>query len=396
MSLATRCPVCSTVFRVVQDQLKVSEGWVRCGRCAKVFNAFEGLFDLERELASMKAPVVTPAQRVLEDLAKRARSPKPASDWQPEDVDTSPSFLASASAPLETGAPFRASRPAPLLHTATPFRVGVSTPIAPPSLGAGAAAEAAGAAAAAAQPEGALELRVDPVPIPTGVEASDTGTPDESAETFVQSDGELDSPTAHPSTIDILLDDPEPESEAPSGDVDSTVDSRHLSFVRQADKAARWQRPWVRAGLGVLALGLAVLLAAQVALAQRDLVAAQWPEARPGLLALCAAVNCRIEPLRRIDRLSVDSSGLTRIDDGPVYRLAMVLRNRGDTALLLPSIDLSLTDSAGALVARRVLSAAELGAQRTTIAPGQEQPLQALLLSSERPLTGYTIEIFYP
>jgi len=48
MSLATRCPVCQTVFRVVQDQLKVSEGWVRCGRCAKVFNAFEGLFDLQR------------------------------------------------------------------------------------------------------------------------------------------------------------------------------------------------------------------------------------------------------------------------------------------------------------------------------------------------------------
>ena len=33
MSLATRCTSCGTAFRVVQDQLKVSEGWVRCGRC---------------------------------------------------------------------------------------------------------------------------------------------------------------------------------------------------------------------------------------------------------------------------------------------------------------------------------------------------------------------------
>ncbi|HSC01275.1 MAG TPA: zinc-ribbon domain-containing protein, partial [Burkholderiaceae bacterium] len=56
MSLATRCPVCQTVFRVVQDQLKVSEGWVRCGRCAKVFNAFEGLFDLEREFPALRQP----------------------------------------------------------------------------------------------------------------------------------------------------------------------------------------------------------------------------------------------------------------------------------------------------------------------------------------------------
>ena len=44
MSLVTRCPACGTVFRVVQDQLKVSEGWVRCGRCSEVFNAVDGLF----------------------------------------------------------------------------------------------------------------------------------------------------------------------------------------------------------------------------------------------------------------------------------------------------------------------------------------------------------------
>ena len=47
MSLATRCTACGTVFRVAQDQLKASEGWVRCGRCSEVFNALEGLFDLE-------------------------------------------------------------------------------------------------------------------------------------------------------------------------------------------------------------------------------------------------------------------------------------------------------------------------------------------------------------
>ena len=49
MSLATRCTSCGTAFRVVQDQLKVSEGWVRCGRCDAVFNALEGLFDLGRD-----------------------------------------------------------------------------------------------------------------------------------------------------------------------------------------------------------------------------------------------------------------------------------------------------------------------------------------------------------
>ncbi|HEX7639426.1 MAG TPA: zinc-ribbon domain-containing protein, partial [Burkholderiaceae bacterium] len=49
MSLATRCPACGTIFRVVQDQLKVSEGWVRCGQCHEVFHGIEALFDLDSE-----------------------------------------------------------------------------------------------------------------------------------------------------------------------------------------------------------------------------------------------------------------------------------------------------------------------------------------------------------
>jgi predicted Zn finger-like uncharacterized protein len=39
MSLTTRCPACETTFKIVPDQLKVSSGWVRCGRCAEVFDA---------------------------------------------------------------------------------------------------------------------------------------------------------------------------------------------------------------------------------------------------------------------------------------------------------------------------------------------------------------------
>lgn len=46
-ALATRCPACGTVFRVVPDQLRVSEGWVRCGRCTEVFNAPETLVDMD-------------------------------------------------------------------------------------------------------------------------------------------------------------------------------------------------------------------------------------------------------------------------------------------------------------------------------------------------------------
>ncbi len=43
MSLITRCPACQTSFRVVPDQLRMSEGWARCGQCSEIFDAASNL-----------------------------------------------------------------------------------------------------------------------------------------------------------------------------------------------------------------------------------------------------------------------------------------------------------------------------------------------------------------
>jgi predicted Zn finger-like uncharacterized protein len=45
MSLATRCPVCGTAFRVLRDQLAAHGGKVRCGKCATVFDGIVGLVE---------------------------------------------------------------------------------------------------------------------------------------------------------------------------------------------------------------------------------------------------------------------------------------------------------------------------------------------------------------
>ncbi|HSB24416.1 MAG TPA: DUF3426 domain-containing protein [Burkholderiaceae bacterium] len=436
MSLATRCPVCQTVFRVVQDQLKVSEGWVRCGRCAKVFNAFEGLFDLEREFPALRQP--TPSQRVLEDLATRNRQPKaqwdddlggvargaeppvdraaaatspisadrtpppstaptpPAPDWPTTPgaavTQASPKGAAAASprplhAPAAVSADVRASRSSPVSRPGPLFDVRSSSPAAPSPVTTAPSAPPPTYAGAAA--DGEIAIRDEPAPV-AGTAEADAAISEESFESLFRSDGELAQPDTA-SDLDINLDvGVEPAA------LDDAVDSRLLTFVQQADRAERWRRPGVRAAMAAAALALTALLAVQLLVAQRDAVVAQWPGTRPLVQALCVPLDCRIEPLRRIDSLGVESSGLTRIDEGPVYRLVLVLHNRSDTALLMPAIDLSLTDTGGALVTRRVLSAADLGTPRTTIGAGQELPLQALLMSADRALAGYTIEIFYP
>lgn len=78
MSLATRCPSCGTIFRVVQDQLKVCEGWVRCGRCDEVFSALEGLFDLERDAPPDWSPGENLPASAAEPLIAAAADATPA------------------------------------------------------------------------------------------------------------------------------------------------------------------------------------------------------------------------------------------------------------------------------------------------------------------------------
>jgi hypothetical protein len=134
-----------------------------------------------------------------------------------------------------------------------------------------------------------------------------------------------------------------------------------------------------------------------VALWQRDEIAARWPQSVPALTTVCDALGCAIEPLRRLDGLAVESSGLTQLDSASQYRLQVALRNRDAWPLLTPALDVTLTDSRGEVVARKVLRQGDFGrAVPTTMPAGAELALQAVFDAGERRISGYSIEIFYP
>ena len=59
---------------------------------------------------------------------------------------------------------------------------------------------------------------------------------------------------------------------------------------------------------------LAMLL--QWVLFERDRIAALRPDLRPTLQALCAPLGCRVEPLRLVQALSIDSTTLARRGNG--------------------------------------------------------------------------------
>ena len=82
MALVTRCPKCSTMFRVVPDQLRVSAGWVRCGHCHEVFDAAQHMLPRGSELAALgEAPEVREAPEAPEvpeapDVPKAPEAPQ--------------------------------------------------------------------------------------------------------------------------------------------------------------------------------------------------------------------------------------------------------------------------------------------------------------------------------
>jgi predicted Zn finger-like uncharacterized protein len=307
MSLATRCPACGTTFRVVQDQLKVSEGWVRCGRCEEAFNALEGLFDLERDSGPM--PLADESSTHDESTAPTERMP----------LDELPSH-----------------------------RVDDSTPPVPSDIA----------------PDKVHGLRQVGYSEYLSQEHSQTsGSADESRHEQAHPEGSAAQP----------------------------------EFLRRAQRAAMWRKPGVRILLTAACVVAAAGLALQWAIHQRDLLAAQRPDWAPMLAALCEPVGCKIEPLRDIAAIVVDSSDLEATASASQFRFGAVLRNQSAVTVATPSLDLSLTDDGGKVVLRKTLMPSDFGASvPITLAAGSEVQLRTLLDVATLRVVGYSVLAYYP
>ncbi|MHB1099816.1 MAG: DUF3426 domain-containing protein [Burkholderiales bacterium] len=60
MSMVTRCPHCTTSFRITSPVLKMHHGLVRCGHCSEVFNAFDSLSSIHDAPDEIAEPGVAP------------------------------------------------------------------------------------------------------------------------------------------------------------------------------------------------------------------------------------------------------------------------------------------------------------------------------------------------
>jgi predicted Zn finger-like uncharacterized protein len=110
MSMFTRCPHCDTVFRVTPQQLQVSSGQVRCGRCQEVFDAFSTLTSrlpggrLE-EAAVGAVPPEQPVRRERYEQPVSRDEPLPAGVSAHEPAPPAPVRAAAVAPPAAAGVP---------------------------------------------------------------------------------------------------------------------------------------------------------------------------------------------------------------------------------------------------------------------------------------------------
>lgn len=179
-------------------------------------------------------------------------------------------------------------------------------------------------------------------------------------------------------------------------EISSQEATEDVSFVKAARRRAFWRRPMVRVALSLVGLSLLLLLVAQVAVYERNRLAAMEPRLRPLLHALCQPLECVLAPQRQISDVVIDSSAFNKAR-GDSYVLALTMKSRASIPLEMPAVELTLTDAQDQPVLRRVLMPTELGAPQELAASGEwTASVSVLVTTGGSKVAGYRLLAFYP
>lgn len=364
MSLITQCPACSTMFRVVPDQLRISEGWVRCGQCDEVFDANAHLRSLDPAPHSDAPPssIQAEATYAATTLMPMQAEPEPAYDWGP--------VLAG-----------------PTEASASGLATAEIAPVADDAAGNG--TEQADAYSWRSDP--VLDFR--PSELPTEELAAPTPAEPEAPEQAPDSEQEAaNGNSVFPETVMATLDAGELRASAAPGD------DAAPSFMAQGGKPAHGRSGLGKKSLLAICSLLTLALALQVLLLERDRIAAATPALRPWLVMGCEALGCTIAPLREIESIAIDSSAFTSVRPG-VYLLSVTLKNTAAVELATPALELTLTDTQDHSLMRRVLMPAELGGNKPLAGAAEwstSLPIGVQANATLEKIAGYKLLAFYP
>lgn len=207
---------------------------------------------------------------------------------------------------------------------------------------------------------------------------------------------EPDTDTAQPEEAAPLQ--PMPALAAEFAPHDGDAEHEHVpDFVKQAQRKAWWSQPVVRFAMGMLVIFLPMTLLLQVAIHERNTLAAWKPQWRPALETLCVALRCELAPRKHIASVVLTGSSFTHEARANHYRLDVSIQNQSSLAVATPAVELTLTDSQDQVLVRKVLDLSEIGAPPELAAHGEwNGTLPVMTQGLHLPVSGYRVMAFYP
>ncbi|GAA5783889.1 DUF3426 domain-containing protein [Chitiniphilus shinanonensis] len=367
MNHVTRCPNCRTAFKVSEDQLAAHGGKVRCGKCAFVFNA--------------RACIETP---VLEQVPPPPAAPQPP---PPLAIEPPPAPAPVAVPTVAPEAPTPASDGGGEFSPTPPDASVADMVIAARKARQAARAMAQGTTTAAPPPAAEAEAP-QPAPEPPA-EVAPEPIPAPKPRSVAQKQADKRDQEALKAAL----------NETPL-----TLNSVYRPIRTAEDEAllapppppSRWRLLWPP-----LTLLLLLALLAQTGLRYRNTLATDFPWLRAPLVQACDYVGCSMPLPRNATLLRSDYSELTYVPDhGNLIQLSASVRNLAPYTQALPTLELTLTDDAEQVVAKKRFTPAQYLApddkQRTELPPNDELRAFLQLDIGELSSTGYSLYWFYP
>lgn len=168
-----------------------------------------------------------------------------------------------------------------------------------------------------------------------------------------------------------------------------------VTLGRRREQSGKALRAAMAAGSVVLLL----LLFLQVMTTFRNPLAAQFPQWKPTLVALCKLSGCQVDLPAQIEALSIEQGELQTLKE-QTFSYVSLLRNQSRSVQAWPSIELILNDANDKPLLRRVIAPRDYLPATIDVsqgfAPRSEQTIKLYFALDQLKASGYHIAIFYP
>lgn len=155
----------------------------------------------------------------------------------------------------------------------------------------------------------------------------------------------------------------------------------------------------LRAAMAIGSVLLLLLLLLQVMTTFRNPLAAQFPQWKPTLVALCKLSGCQVDLPAQIEALSIEQGELQTLKE-QTFSYVSLLRNQSRSVQAWPSIELILNDANDKPVLRRVIAPRDYLPATIDASKGfaarSEQTIKLYFALDQLTASGYHIAIFYP